>query len=72
MSHRAITPPTALFSGGKVSADSFSVRREVERRSGNASEERVLSFAVGAGGFLPREGKGSRMVVGSWPRTMWG
>ena len=71
MSHSAITPPTALFNGGKASADSFNARREVERRSGRVAErETDLSFAVGDGGFLPREGKGSRIGAGSLKRSL--
>jgi hypothetical protein len=65
MSQTASTPPTALFSGGKASAESLSARREVDIRSGRAEvwEERDLSFAVEAKGFLPGEGRGSRIGV---------
>jgi hypothetical protein len=65
MSQTASTPPTALFSGGKASADSLSARREVDIRSGRAEvwAERDLSFAVEAKGFLPGEGRGSRIGV---------
>jgi hypothetical protein len=71
MSQTASTPPTALFSGGKASADSLSARREVDIRSGRAEvwEERDLSFAVEAKGFLPGEGRGSRIGV-SVPRAL--
>lgn len=65
MSYTAMTPPTALFSGGKASADSLSANKEVSsasRRACVCSEhrDRVFGFAVRVGGFsfaLEREVK---------------
>jgi hypothetical protein len=66
----ASTPLTALFSGGKASADSFNARRAVERRSGTAADEASevwdLILAVEVGGFLPRERRGSRILTWSF------
>jgi hypothetical protein len=67
MSQTASTPPTTLLNGGNASADSFNERREVKRRSGREAEvrdERDLSFEVGNAGFLPHDGKGSRIGGG--------
>jgi hypothetical protein len=48
MSQTASTPPTALFRGGKASADSFNANREVERISGRAKvrDEKALSSTL--------------------------
>jgi len=66
ISHNATTPPTALFSGGNPSADSFRARMDVQSTSESALSARgalgeFLRVMVAGGFLLARKGKGNHM-----------